>query len=372
MPFATRSGSEVALHNLICYAARKGLTVAVACRSNGELLEQLPPSVPVFVHETSGIVRRSFASLSRRVQRDADGFPTLVHAKFKPDIWYVNTILQPWILSQAAKKGIPSVLHTYELEQVFARISEPETNILVTSPRLVVACSETARSVIHTLGRSERLEVNYPGIDPLSMKVETEKSRQLRKSLGIGDDTFLWIMAGTMDPNKNPLRFVELAGEMLSRDLDLHFLWVASGHNGYSAYVRSKARELGTSGKVTFVDASGADYYAWLNAADGAVITSFKESFSLVAAEAAHLGKPVVSFDSGGVKEIVREGMGKVIDSWNNADLISAMISIMNGELFFDPAIARARVQEFSIEVQGAQWLDIMRRHFADAGASSL
>ena len=364
MPFATRSGSEVALYNLICYAARKGWNVGVACRMKGELLEQFPPSVSVFVHETSSVFKRGSAALSRRLLGNEDGFLTRVHAKFRPDVWYVNTITQPWIVRQAETKGIRCVLHTYELEQRFAGISEHETSSLVTSPYLVIGCSQAACDVFRTLGRSERLEVSYANIDPASIKVDAEQSRELRQSLGIRRDTFLWTMAGQMEPNKNPLRFVELAHEMLKRDLDVHFLWIASGASGYGSYVKNKARELGLTGKVTFIEASGDDYYHWLNAADGVVVTSFKESFSLVAAEGAHLGKPVVSFDCGGVKEIVRDGMGVVIDSWNNADLISAMMAVMNGELFFDPKLAAKRVKEFFIEVQGERWMSLMREHF--------
>lgn len=365
MPLASRTGSEVALYNLICHAAGEGWDVGVACRTKGELLDELPPSVPVFVHETSGTLRRGYAGLSRRLLGDADGFPTLVHAKFKPDIWYVNTVLQPWIVRQAETRGIPCVLHTHELEQMLSHNSESETISLATSPRLVIASSEAAREVFRTLGRRQRIEVCYATIDPAEMKYDATHSRTLRRSLEISDDTFVWAMAGGLEPNKNPARFVEIAGEMLRQRLDVHFIWIGGGENGYGVYVKNKTRELGIAGKVSFLGPRRGDYYEWLNAADGLVITSFKESFSLVAVEAAHFGKPIVSFDCGGVKEIIRDGMGVVIDSWNNADLTGAMAALMRGDIFFDPSLSTERVKEFNISVQGPRWINFMREHFA-------
>jgi glycosyltransferase involved in cell wall biosynthesis len=173
-------------------------------------------------------------------------------------------------------------------------------------------------------------------------------------------------MAGTLDPNKNPLRFIEIARQMLKADLNVHFIWIGGGETGYGLYVKQKAREAGLAAKVSFLGEKTEDYYDWLNAANGLVVTSFKESFSIVSVEAAHLGKPIVSFDCGGVKEIVRDGMGAVIDSWNNADLIQTMVAVMKGEIFFDPQVSKERVREFFIDVQGERWVELMRKHFPD------
>jgi glycosyltransferase involved in cell wall biosynthesis len=84
-----------------------------------------------------------------------------------------------------------------------------------------------------------------------------------------------------------------------------------------------------------------------------------------VTIEAAYLGKPVVSFNSGGVKEFIREGMGIVVDSWNDCDLIQAMLRVMNRDIPFDAALAKSRAAEFSVDVQGKRWLDLLTNYFA-------
>jgi glycosyltransferase involved in cell wall biosynthesis len=77
----------------------------------------------------------------------------------------------------------------------------------------------------------------------------------------------------------------------------------------------------------------------------------------------------VVSFDCGGVSEIVGRGMGVIVESWNNSDLIAAMARVMRREADFDAAVASARVEEFDIEVQGPRWERIVGEYLARARA---
>ncbi|HEX5707248.1 MAG TPA: glycosyltransferase [Pyrinomonadaceae bacterium] len=373
MPLAIRTGSEVALFNLICHAARAGRwQLGVVCPEEGELLKELPPQVRVFVYRQWSVLRRAYAGARRRLGGQGENrFFSAVHAEFRPDLWYVNTIVQPDVLRQAERHGVPSVLHTHELEQILDRLPESAAETLVRAPRLVVACSETARRVFKVLGRSEAIEVVYETIDPARIIWSEEASREVRRALGIGEETFVWAMTGTLDPNKNPARFVEVAAEMTRAGLDVHFLWVGRGGSAYAAYASERARSLGVDGRVSFVGERTRDYYDYLNAADGLCVTSFKESFSIVAAEAAHLGKPIVSFDCGGVSEIVREGMGAVVRSWNNSDLTAAMARVMRGEAGFDARTARERVREFYVETQGARWEEFVEQYFARRGASA-
>lgn len=364
MPLAGRTGSEVALFNLILRAAARGWEVGVACPTRGELLGELPPRVPVYVREEWGTLRRVYASARRRLGDSGDKFLTWAHAEFRPEVWYVNTIIQPGVIREAEAAGVPCVLHVHELEQIFDRVAPDAAEAMMRYPRLVVACSETAREVCRVMGREGALEVCYETIDPRQINWTEEGARRVRASLGAGPQTFVWAMTGTLDPNKNPLRFAECAAALAAEGEDVRFLWAGKSEMAYGLYVRRKVEEMGLDGRVHFVGERTHDYYDHLAAADGLCVTSFKESFSLAAAEAAHLGKPVVSFNCGGVAEIVREGMGVVIDSWNTSDLVSAMRAVMRGEVGFDAARSRERVREFYVDVQGARWENFLRQHF--------
>jgi glycosyltransferase involved in cell wall biosynthesis len=276
----------------------------------------------------------------------------------------VNTIIQPDCVWEAKQKGIQCVLHCHELEHMFMQVSEQSAATLVSYPQLILATSNTSREVLKSLGRNRDIEVCYPSINPERIKPDCNKVKELRRQIGIGEQTFVWAMAGTLDPNKNPARFVSIALELLRDGHDVHFIWLGGSDSGYTLYVKQITQESGFAGKISFLGARSDDYYDWLNVANAVVITSFKESFSLVAIEAAHLGKPVVAFDNGGIREIMREGMGVVIDSWNDADLIQAMVRLMNGEIRFDREVAQSRAREFSIEVQGQRWLQLLTKYF--------
>jgi glycosyltransferase involved in cell wall biosynthesis len=187
--------------------------------------------------------------------------------------------------------------------------------------------------------------------------------------LNIPEGAFVWAMAGWRAPNKKPARVAELARHHTRQGFDARLLWIGGAENGYSQFVRGKAEALGVADRVTWLGARTADYYHCLNAADGLVLTSSRESFSIVSAEAAYLGKPVVAFDCGGVREIVAEGMGEIVKSWDPSDLARAMAGVMSGATRFDPQVARERVKEFDVAVQVRRWERIMRKYFGGAPA---
>src|SRR5215213_9937212 len=150
---ALRTGSEVALCNLIWYAVNNGVHACVAAREGGELLDQLPPNVPVFVYDQWDWTKRTYAGLRRRLRGDGNGFTSFVHANFAPDLWYVNTIIQPDCIWEAKQKGIKCVLHSHELEDMFMQVSEQSAATLVTYPQLILANSNVSREVMESLGR---------------------------------------------------------------------------------------------------------------------------------------------------------------------------------------------------------------------------
>src|SRR5262249_47561995 len=82
--------------------------------------------------------------------------------------------------------------------------------------------------------------------------------------------------------------------------------------------------------------------------------------------EAAYLGKPVVTFDCGGVTEFLKPGMGVVVQKSRNAtDLAAAMRQVMGGDVEFDPQLARARAARFDVALNVAAWEDILERNLS-------
>jgi L-malate glycosyltransferase len=363
-----RTGSEMVLYNIIRNADRGEFRLAVAAGDEGELMSRLPPDIPRSLYsltDTPSLLRRAGRRAARALRgRAADEWLANFARGYEGYIWYINSIVQPDVLRQARKFGVECVVHSHEMEHMLWHLQEEDVRSVVIYPRLIIACSNSSAQVLRHLGRNHGLEVCYESVEVKDVASSAGRARAVRAELGVSEQTFVWAMSGSVDPNKNPLAFLEVARELLAKRLDVHFVWIGGGGKGYRPFVEGAVERLGLGGSVSLVGARTDDYYDYLNAADALVLTSLRDSFPLVMIEAAALGKPIVSFNSGGVREFVRPGMGAVIDSWNAADLAAAMAEVMTGETPFDQRAARARAEEFDAPVQVRRWEGIMRAYF--------
>ena len=359
------------LFNILCHADRQKLTMALAHRGSAPMADRLPPDVEVFDYLAQGnyyfgLARRAYHRLRVKQDRAPDNLRLKrIHEQFKPDLWYINAITQPEVLRQARKYGIPCVLHSHELEPMFHYVSVEDLGTLIEYPRLIIACSEAVEQVYRRLGRRGAIEVCYGMIDVSRVKADEARTRALRQELGVSDGAFVWLMSGTLTPNKNPVLFVEILNELLQKGHNTHFIWLGGGESGYSQYAKAKAVDLGVAERIAWMGVRDEDYYDYFNAADGFVLTSKRDSFPLVLIEAAALGKPIVSLDSGGVREFVLSKMGKVVsDSHGGESLVEAMERVMMNDMVFDPSVSRERAREFDVSVRARTWERIMSSHF--------
>jgi glycosyltransferase involved in cell wall biosynthesis len=367
-PFCGRTGSELALYNLISHADRTNIRMAIACGTKGSLCRMFPPDVPVFNYWHA----LSFAD--RALQKDSrglrltnglfNGIIRLIHERVRPDAWYINTIVQPSVLALARELGIPCILHTHEFECALSQLKPREIEDMISYPKLIIAASQCAAEVFRVLGRRDNIEVCYETVDINQIKSDGEQSLSIRKGLNIPPDAFVWAMSGVRDIRKNPVKFVKIASEILKREPETRFIWIGGEQTGYSQYAGALGTSLGTGRNIIWVSERVDDYFHYLNVANGFVMTSSDESLSIVTLEAAALGKPFVSFNSGGPKEIFRDGMGAIIDSWNVDDMANVMLQVMRGEIYVDDDVSRARAREFDITVIVKQWESILQEYF--------
>ena len=346
---------------------------------NGELVNEIPENIPVFsrekyLHKVSFYFLFVFKIIF--AQKTLSGFRFVlnssfleyVHRRTKSDVWYINTIIQPHIIDYAKKHNIACIVHSHELEQMLVTLTLENIHQLVSYPKLIIANSETSAKVLKILGRENDMEVCFPSFESGKIFKDSTRVKEIRKVLGINESTFVWIMSGTTDPNKNPARFVEIANELLKKHYDCHFIWIGDNpNNGLGAFVKKYSTFLGIDKQITWTGfLSGNEYYSYLNLADGLLLTSMKESFSLVAIEALYLGKPVVSFNCGGIKEIMAEGLGHVVDSWNVSDITKALIQVMQNKSNYNPVLAKSHAEKFDIDNQIGKWHEVLSDYFLE------
>jgi glycosyltransferase involved in cell wall biosynthesis len=227
---------------------------------------------------------------------------------------------------------------------------------------LVIGCSRKVTEQIRLIG-AQNVATLEEGIDTERVVARPLKAQSIRKSLGIPDHSYVWAMSGMTQYRKG----LDLVPDLMEglRHHNAHLIWIGKTRDtGYDHYTSREIEKRGLT-NVHFVGEKTTDYYDHLSCADGFVLTSRHDPFPLVMIEAALLGKPIVSFNSGGVKDFVLRKMGEVIDSWNVSDLVTVMVKVMKGHVTLDPSVSHDRALEFDIKIQTKRWERIMLDHFA-------
>jgi glycosyltransferase involved in cell wall biosynthesis len=263
------------------------------------------------------------------------------------------------MLPMFQKRRIKTILHTHELEGMLAGMSAKRAGHLAQLPDHIIAASMRAARVMQTLGRTNRMTTIY---SPILYEKFTASARNVPEKVAGKKAAFTWLMAGAPEPNKNPVRFVEIARRYLSKRKNDQFIWLGGIDTGYSAYAQALAREYGLADRISWVKPKDhEDYLNRFSAAHGIVITSDVESLSLIAIEALAMGKPVVSFDNGGTGEILARKYGVLIPRYDIEQCVSKMVQIAEGRLRFRPEELRKRAQDFDVSRVKGPWLKILK-----------
>ncbi len=356
-PLASRTGSEMMLLNIILRLDRSRYEVAVASYAQGELLDELPDHVRVYK------VPGNFSMLDR-INYHLGRHPITTALKdiqkdFKADIWYLNTIVLPQAASTAVSLNVPFVVHFHEMPLSYVYVNEKEFDLIIRKAHYIIGCSEATCLGIRQAGASN-VSLVYSFIeDKVRPKDDTEVAA-IRKELGIAPGQFAWIMSGVPSERKGFDFFPEIAG--LLDDENTHLIWVGGGEarNGYISWVENRISSLRSRTRIHLTGKQKERYDQYLHAADGFILTSRQDPFPLVMIEAATLGKPIVSFPSGGVSELMRDGMGIVTDDISPMQMVREMKRVMNGEIVCDPVISRQRMAEYNISKGMQTWNRVM------------
>lgn len=158
-----------------------------------------------------------------------------------------------------------------------------------------------------------------------------------RAALGVAPDELAVVASGVRNWRKAPELFVRAASRAreLHPDLPWRFVWVGGDDQGRSEQL---ARRAGLGEIVRFLP-HVENPLALIAAADLFVLTAREDAFPLVCVEAAALGRPLISFDSGGTDELIRAAdCGLVARFPDVDDLVARMAQLARDQT------ARARM----------------------------
>jgi glycosyltransferase involved in cell wall biosynthesis len=129
-----------------------------------------------------------------------------------------------------------------------------------------------------------------------------------RRSYGIGPLDPMVLFVGRMSTQKGPDLLLEAAPCILNNRGDAKIVFVGDGD--MKAYLEHRARQLGVSHAVRFLNTMGvnSDLINLYKSTDVVCVPSRNEPFGIVVLEAWAAGKPVVVTRNGGPREFVTHG----------------------------------------------------------------
>ena len=359
-PTGARTGSEMVLWYIIKNLAGSHIKTAVYTRQAGELFVRNSPADATYVHKFKrGLPYYVFEAIYHRIfgLTPEESYIKRIHRKFKPDIWYFNTITMPQLTHLANKLGVRYVVHVHELLETFDTIRADSFIEMLTKAQMTIGCSGIVVEQLEKMG-IPNVQVVHSFID--TQKIVLQQDRfELRRALDIPDDAFVWLMSGTMCMRKGYDMIPDLLAHLPK---NTYLVWLGSqSQYGVAHYLRERVKhehlnfiELGSKG--------GQDYYDYLNISDGFVLTSREDPFPLVMIESAYLQKPIAGFNSGGISEFLQEGMGAVVPAFDIAGLAENMQKIATGQLRINKAKLRQRALEFDVNRQLVNWQKLLQK----------
>jgi len=203
-----------------------------------------------------------------------------------------------------------------------------------------------------------RVEVVHPGVDlSVFRPVGVDEART---RLGLPQDAVVVMFAGRIQPLKAPDVLLRAVAELLVRDPSLRsrlVVPVVGGPSGsgleHPESLAQLATSLGISDVVRFVPPVVQSVLVDWYAADTLVcVSSYNESFGLVAVEAQATGTPVVAAAVGGLTAAVLDGVsGLLVDGHDPSDYARAIERIVH-----QPALRSAMSEAAVVHAKGFAW----------------
>jgi glycosyltransferase involved in cell wall biosynthesis len=177
----------------------------------------------------------------------------------------------------------------------------------------------------------ERVHVAYLGRDATSFQPSNELSSAARRALQLPARGLVAGVLGRLDRQKGQMEFLEAIAAIRTKIPKGTFL-IAGDETKDDPGMREKliarALALGISDRVRFLPPTN-DVPSFLAALDVFLMPSYSETYGLVLIEAMAMGLPVISTNSGGVPELVRNGVdGLIVEPKNVPQLAEAIVTL--------------------------------------------
>jgi glycosyltransferase involved in cell wall biosynthesis len=279
---------------------------------------------------------------SLSVKEDRKAFKKIKEliAEFKPDIVHTHSAKAGGVGRLAAKAmKVPIIIHTYHGHVFHSYFGKAKTSFYKNmerylariSSKIIVLSKEQQREITeeHTICHASKTIIIPLGFDFSKFTTnQVEKRQSFREKYRIDKETVCVGIIGRLTAIKNHHFFIDALENVLKQTSNkIKFFIIGDGElmNELQTYCSSKNLEIETPEKEN--SNASVVFTSWIKEVDWALagldivaLTSKNEGTPVSLIEAQASGKPVVSTNVGGVKDIVEENVTGLLSAVKDID----------------------------------------------------
>ena len=315
--FRGRGGGEEFLRDLLPGLISRGIEVGLVCRPNTPLVEMFQGSgVALHPLDRSGI--RGITSVLKIASLIRERGYQLINIQRGHDI------IQSW-LGACLSGTRPVLMYTPQVpEFIRSRLLLRRMDAIATISRHI---RDGLVSFDPALG--SRTSIVYYGIDLVRFKPEAVPAGWLRKRFDLPQTAK--IIGSVGDLWKNQIEFLDVLAELRKTIPDARYAIVASESGiGQIEAFKQRAAELGLTDAVIWAGRLAKnDMLSFYADIDLAVSTFRNEGFGIWILEAMAMGKPVVAYNAGGIRDSLEGSPSGVLVDGDTTAMAQIIIDIL-------------------------------------------
>jgi glycosyltransferase involved in cell wall biosynthesis len=236
-------------------------------------------------------------------------------------------------------ENLPAVVHTIHGLAFHPYQSEFLNKFYITVERSVakrtdffisVADAMTAQATAVGIGRPEQFVTAYSAIeeDDFLEPISPDRKKDFRRRYGIEEDAIVLVTIARLFMLKGHEYVIESAKQLSKRFENC--VWLFIGDGNLSEHFKEQARQVGLAEKVKFTGLlPPSDIPLAIQSSDILVHCSLREGLARTLPQAMLCGKPAISFDVDGAREVVNKNTGRLIEPKNIEQLINACAELI-------------------------------------------
>jgi glycosyltransferase involved in cell wall biosynthesis len=275
----------------------------------------------------------------------------LIHAHGHP---YLPSLIAGKLAKLYAKPFVLTQHNTFiEYDNIFNTV-ERLNDLLVGKATLkaadrIIAVSEATKKYVLSLGaKPEKVKVIQNGVNLVHFRQIKGKREEIRRKHDISDKATVVLTVRRLVYKNGVDTLIESANIAVKKNPNIVFLVVGKGPDQNS--VKDKVAQLGIEKNFLLAGfVSDTDLPSYYNAADFFVLPSKSgEGLPLVALEAMACGLPVIATNVGGIREVLVDDFGRLVQANNPKALGEAILDFSKMDFLNRNELRQIVEQKFS------------------------